>query len=255
MRWIRRAIDVLERITETQEEAIESASEHAAASIGGGGVVFTFGTGHSRIPVEELFPRYGSYPGFVPVVELSTTFYTQVAGANGMRQAMFIENIEGLADQILANYAPRPSDSAIVFSAGGLNAVPVEMAQGLRKAGVTVIAVTSLRETAAGEPRHGGGTRLCDHADVVIDLCTPVGDALCAIEGMDEPVGPSTTLAAVAIVNEIKVRTARRLVAAGQVPPVITSARLVGAERSGDLFEAAYLEHARRAAGVLRGVE
>jgi uncharacterized phosphosugar-binding protein len=252
MSWISEAMKVLAAIEETQQDALEAASEQAANSIAGGGVVFTFGTGHSRIPCEEMFPRYGSFPGFMPITELSTTFYTQVAGANGMRQAMFLENVEGLADKILANYAPRPTDSAIVFSAGGLNAVPVEMAQGFRKAGVTVIAVTSLNETKAGEPRHSGGTRLCDNADIVIDLCTPVGDALCQVDGLDTPVGPGTTLAAVAVVNEIKVRTARWLTDAGQPPPVITSARLAGPERSEALFEAAYLDHARRAADVLR---
>jgi uncharacterized phosphosugar-binding protein len=255
MSWIQQAMTVLATIEQTQQGALEEASRHAAASIGAGGVVFTFGTGHSRIPVEEMFPRYGSFPGFLPITELSTTFYTQVAGANGMRQAMFLENVEGLAEKILANYAPRPTDSALVFSVGGHNAVPVELAQGLRKAGATVIAVTSLRETMAGPPRHSGGTRLCDHADVVIDLCTPVGDALCQVEGLSTPVGPGSTLAAVAVVNEIKVRTAALLTAAGQPPPVITGARLVGADRSEELFEAAYLEHARRAAGVLRGVQ
>ena len=255
MSWIQRAMSVLATIEETQQDALDAASSHAAASIGAGGVVFTFGTGHSRIPVEEMFPRYGSFPGFLPITELSTTFYTQVAGANGMRQAMFLENVEGLAARILANYAPRSIDSALVFSAGGHNAVPVEMAQELSKAGVTVIAVTSMRETMAGPPRHSGGTRLCDHADIVIDLCTPVGDALCQVEGLSTPVGPGTTLAAVAVVNEIKVRTARLLTAAGAPPPVITGARLVGADRSEQLFEAAYLEHARRAAQVLRGAQ
>jgi uncharacterized phosphosugar-binding protein len=252
MKWIRRALELLGEIERTQEEALSEAARIASNAIGGGGVVHTFGTGHSRMGVEEMFPRYGSYPGFHPIVELSTTFYTQVAGANGMRQAMFIERVEGLADTILANYELRPSDAAIVFSVSGLNAVPIEMAMGLRKAGLPVVAVTSLRESLAVEPSHPSGTRLADHADVVIDLCTPVGDALCEVEGLAEPVGPGSTVAAVAVVNEIKVRTAGLLVAGGWTPPVISSAKLVGKSRSEELFEAAYLEHARRAASVLR---
>ena len=75
----------------------------------GGGLVHLFGTGHSRIPVEEMFPRYGSYPGFHPIVELSMTFHTQVVGANGQRQAMFIERVEGLAETILSNFELRPA--------------------------------------------------------------------------------------------------------------------------------------------------
>ena len=79
----------------------------------------TFGTGHSRIAVEEMFPRYGSYPGFNPIVELSMTFHTQVVGANGQRQAMFIERMEGLAETILGNFDLHPPDAMMVFSASG----------------------------------------------------------------------------------------------------------------------------------------
>lgn len=252
MRWTEQARRILDDLDRTQQAPIEEASRIAARSIGAGGVVHAFGTGHSRIPIEELFPRYGSYPGFIPLAELSMTFHTQVVGANGQRQAMFIERVEGLADVILANFELRPADSMIIFSATGLNAVPIEMAMGARKSGLPVIAVTSLAAANAGEPRHSSGTRLADHADVVIDLCTPVGDALCAIDGLDTPVGPGSTLAAVAIVNDIKVRTAELLVAAGRMPSVLTSAQLIGADGSAALFEDAYLDHAARAAAVLR---
>jgi uncharacterized phosphosugar-binding protein len=250
--WIRQGIELLESIADSQDAAIDAASRLAADAIAAGGVVHTFGTGHSRIPVEELFPRYGSYPGFHPIVELSMTFHTQVVGANGQRQAMYIERVEGLAAKILENFVLRPVDAAIVFSVSGLNAVPVEMARELRRAGVRVIAVTSLAESRADPPRHSSGTRLCDHADVVVDLCTPVGDALSTVDGLAEPVGPGSTLAAVAVANELKVRTARLLAAAGHPPHVLTSARLVGPARSAELFDAAYAEHARRAAAVLR---
>src|SRR3954466_9581370 len=83
-------------------------SRLCADAIAAGGLVHLFGTGHSRIPVEEMFPRYGSYPGFNPIVELSMTFHTQVVGSNGQRQAMFIERVEGLAERILANFALEP---------------------------------------------------------------------------------------------------------------------------------------------------
>jgi uncharacterized phosphosugar-binding protein len=126
------------------------------------------------------------------------------------------------------------------------------MAMGARGAAIPVVAVTSLAETLAGSPRHSTGTRLIDHADVVIDLCSPVGDALCSVDGLPEPVGPVSTFTAVAVVNEIKVRVAHLLAARGIVPPVITSARLVGPERSEQLFDAAYLEFAQRAVGTLR---
>src|SRR5437667_3390305 len=148
--WIDAGIGIWQTIRDTQADAIERASEVCAEAIGAGGFVHLFGTGHSRIPVEEMFPRYGSFPGFHPIVELSLTYHTQVVGANGQRQAMFIERVEGLAERILANFALDPSDVMIVFSAGGLTAVPIEIARGARAQGLTVVAVTSVRQSFAG---------------------------------------------------------------------------------------------------------
>jgi uncharacterized phosphosugar-binding protein len=244
--WMAPARALLDRLEETQAPALERAADLCADAIAGGGLVHMFGSGHSRIAVEEMFPRYGSYPGFNPIVELSMTFHTQVVGANGQRQAMFIERMEGLGEQILQNFALAPPDAMVVVSATGLNAVAVEVALGARARGLPVIALTSVEASEAGEPGHSSGTRLHEHADVVLDLCTPPGDALVAIDGLDTPVGPGSTVAAVALVNELKVRTAALLHARDALPPVLTSPALVGAEGSRALFEAAYDEHGRR---------
>jgi uncharacterized phosphosugar-binding protein len=252
MTWIDHALGLLTRIQDEQSGPLEAAATIAADSIGGGGVVHTFGTGHSRIPVEEMFPRYGSYPGFHPIVELSMTFHTEIAGANGQRQAMFIERVEGLAEVMLSNFALRPTDSIMIFSASGRNAVPVETAIIARRAGLKVIAVTSLVEARSVPATHPSGTVLADNADVVIDLCTPLGDAVMDVEGWSEKVGPVSTIANVAIVNTIKVLTAQKLAERGVELPVLTGAQIVGPDRSADLFERAYLEHARRKAEVLR---
>jgi uncharacterized phosphosugar-binding protein len=249
--WMEAAAALLDRVATTQGPAIEEAAALCADAIGGDGLVHLFGTGHSRIPVEEMFPRFGSYPGFHPIVELSTTFHTQVVGANGQRQAMFIERVEGLAEVILSNFRLGPPDVMIVFSASGLSANPIEMALGARRRGLPVVAVTSVAQTMAAASTHSTGTRLLDHADVVIDLCTPAGDALVMIDGLETPVGPGSSLAAIAVVNELKAQTAALLVERGAMPPVLTSAALVGAEESARLFDAAYDEHARRLAAAL----
>jgi uncharacterized phosphosugar-binding protein len=198
-----------------------------------------------------MFPRYGSYPGWNPMVELSMTFHTQVVGSNGQRQAMFIERTPGLADVILSNFTFGPKDVLVVFSAGGTTAVPVEMARGGRDRGLRVVAVTSVEGSLAAPVEPAVGSRLLDEADLVIDLCTPEADALVTIDGLDTPVGPGSTIAAVAIVNALKVRTAELLTARGAMPPVITRASVVGEARSRTLFDEAYREHARRIARAL----
>jgi uncharacterized phosphosugar-binding protein len=250
-RWIDDAVELLRRIESTQAKGVEQASQWCAEAIADGGLVHLFGTGHSRIPVEEMFPRYGSYPGFNPMVELSMTFHTQVVGSNGQRQAMHIERMPGLAEVILSNFSYLPRDVMMVFSASGLTAVPVEMARGARARGLRVIAVTSVTQSQSSEPDAAAGARLMDEADLVLDLCTPVADAMIEVEGLETPVGPGSTVAAVAIVNQIKVRVAELLVERGAMPPVITRGAVVGEERSRQLFEEAYREHARRIARAI----
>jgi uncharacterized phosphosugar-binding protein len=250
-RFFKEAQDLLAAISSSQGDAIEQASHWCADTIGGDGLVHLFGTGHSRIPVEEMFPRYGSYPGWHAMIELSMTFVGEAVGTNGQRQAMFIERVPGLAEVILANYDFGPNDLMMVFSASGLSAVPVEMARGARQRGMRVIAVTSVAQSMSADADPAAGARLLDEADLVIDLCTPPADALVSIENLATPVGPGSTIAAVAIVNSIKVRVAELLVERGQMQPVITRAAIVGQEQADGLFEQAYREHARRLASVI----
>jgi len=249
--WLREAQTLLERITTSQTEVMEAAAQLCAQAIAADGLVHLFGTGHSRIPVEEMFPRYGSFPGFNPIVELSMTFHTQVVGSNGQRQAMFIERTPGLAEVILDNFSFGPHDVMMIFSANGLSAVPVEMARGARRRGMKVIGVTGVAQSHGGEPDPAVGARLLDESDLVIDLCTPEADAMVLVPGLDTPVGPGSTLAYVAIVNSLKVRIAQLLVERGVAPPVITRASVVGTERSRALFDSAYREHARRVARAI----
>src|SRR5204863_6523342 len=123
-------------------------------------MVHVFGSGHSRIMVEEMWPRYGSFPGFNPIVELSMTFHNPVVGANGQRQAMFIENVPGLAERILRNFDLSEKDSALVISSSGCNVVSIEMAQNFQARGIKTVAIISKRHSEATATRHAGGKKL-----------------------------------------------------------------------------------------------
>ena len=80
-----------------------------------------------------MWPRYGSFPGWNPIVELSLTFHNLATGANGQRQAMYLENVSGFAVRILRNFDVTDEDSALVISSSGTNVVPVEIAEELKK--------------------------------------------------------------------------------------------------------------------------
>ena len=231
-----------------QADAIHKAADWFAETILAGRMVHLFGSGHSRIMVEEMWPRYGSFPGFNPIVELSLTFHNPVVGANGQRQAMFLENTPGLAKRILRNYDLSPTDSAFVASSSGCNVVPIEIAQEFQQRGVKVVALISRQHSEASDSRHASGKKLQDFADLVLDTGAPVGDAMTAVDGMDTPVSPGSTVGGCMIVNALKAEVAERLVKVGQLPTVLTAGALVGNERATVLFEAAYDEHARRLA-------
>ena len=231
-----------------QEETIAEAANLFAETILAGRMVHCFGSGHSRILVEEMWPRYGSFPGFNPIVELSLSFHNLVVGANGQRQAMFLENVHGLAARILRNYDLSPKDTALVASSSGCNLVPIEMAEEFKRRGVKVVAIISKAHSEASRSQRRDGRKLQDFADVVLDTGAPAGDAMIEVPGLETPVGPGSTIGGCMLINAIKVEVAALLTEAGKPPTVLTAPALVGNEKASQLFESAYDEHARRLA-------
>jgi uncharacterized phosphosugar-binding protein len=233
---------------QAQLPAIGQAADWFAQTILDGRMVHVFASGHSRIMVEEMWPRYGSFPGFNPIVELSLTFHNPVVGPNGQRQAMFLENVSGLAERILRNFDLSPQDSALVISSSGCNVVPIEIAELFRRRGLRVVAIVSRRHCDASRSNDPRGKKLPDFADVVLDTGAPPGDSMVKIDGLDTPVSPGSTIGGCLLVNAIKAEVADRLTRAGHPPKVLSAAAVVGADKARELFEAAYDEHARRLA-------
>ena len=245
--YLQRCRELIDRVA-AQEGVIGLTADLFAATILAGRMVHLFGSGHSRILVEEMWPRYGSFPGFNPIVELSLSFHNLVVGANGQRQAMFLENVPGLAERILRNYDLSPMDTAMVVSSSGCNVVPIEMAEQFQKRGVKVVAIISRAHSEASTSQRADGRKLQDFAHLVLDTGAPVGDAMVQVPGLDTPVAPGSTVGGCLLVNSIKAEVAARLTQAGQPPKVLTAGVLVGRTRATELFEAAYDEHGRRLA-------
>lgn len=231
---------------------IQKAADWFADTILAGRMVHLFGSGHSRILVEEMWPRYGSFPGFNPIVELSLTFHNLVVGANGQRQAMFLENVSGLAGRILRNYQLSDKDTALVVSSSGTNIVPVEMAEGFQAKGIKVVAIHSKQHGEASTSKREDGKTLTDFADLVLDTGAPMGDAMVKIEGMEMPVAPGSTVGGSLLINSIKAEVAKRLTEAGQPPLALAAANILGKDKATEVFEAAYDEHADRLSRLYR---
>ncbi|GAB2573409.1 sugar isomerase domain-containing protein [Spirosoma areae] len=245
--YIQKCRQILDTV-EAQTLQIQQAAQWFAHTILAGRMVHVFGSGHSRIMVEEMWPRYGSFPGFNPIVELSLTFHNLVVGANGQRQAMFLENVPGLANRILRNYDLSEQDSALVISSSGCNVVPIEMAELFQQRGVKVVALITKEHAEKSTSKRADGKKLSDFADLILDTGAPVGDAMIQVPGLDTPVAPGSTVGGAVLVNSLKAEVARLLTEAGRPPKVLSAGVVVGAERAVDLFESAYDEHAHRLA-------
>lgn len=237
-----------------QETSIIKAAEIFTQTIAAGRMVHVFGSGHSRIMVEEMWPRYGSFPGFNPIVELSLTFHNLVVGANGQRQAMFLENVPGLAAQILRNFDTSTLDTALIISSSGCNVVPIEMAEIFQQKGIKVVGIISRLHAEASTSKRADGKKLQDFCDIVLDSGAPVGDAMMYVQGLDTPVAPGSTVGSCMIINSLKAEVAARLTSRGLPPKVLTAGAIVGTERATELFQAAYDEHAHRLARLYENV-
>jgi uncharacterized phosphosugar-binding protein len=244
---VRAAIDAIEA---TQLPLVREAGALFARAILQGRLVHVFGTGHSRMAVEEMFPRYGSFPGFHPIVELSMTYHNAVVGANGQRQAMFLENVQGFGPVLWRNFATSPDDALLAISTSGCNAVTIDVALEAKRLGMKVVALTSLAHATASTSRHESGQKLHEVADIVLDQQAPAGDSAVWVDGLETPVAPISSVSGCVIINLIKAEVARLLTEAGAPPKVLTAACHVGADRARELFEETYDDYRRRV-GVL----
>jgi uncharacterized phosphosugar-binding protein len=241
------AREIISKIEKTQAAALRQVADLYAHTIAADGLVHLWGGGHSSMGVQETFPRIGSIVGFHPIVELPITYYTNVVGTSGLRQALFLERVSGYAEAVLDNYEFGPNDCFVVISSTGINSVAVEMALGAKRRGMPVVAITSLAHQAKTISRHSSGKKLGEVADFVIDNCTPPGDASIKVEGCDYPTSSTSSLGVIVIVQALNAMVAERLIKLGHKPLILASPHFVeNEEESRRNIEEYYKEFRRR---------
>ena len=213
---------ILERIQSEQADEVERAGRLVAEALAAGGIVHTFGTGHSHLIADEAFFRAGGIAAINPILDERLIFL------KGALESTRAERESGLAQGLIELEIVRPEDVAIIISNSGRNAAPVEMALEMKARGVKVIAITNLQQSRASAPRHSSGKRLYELADVAVDNCVPVGDALLAVPGLNSRLGPSSTVAGAAVINSIIIEAVAELLRRGEAVPVLPSANVEG---------------------------
>jgi len=221
--------DVLAKIHATQQGKLEKAAEAMATAIAAGKRVYLYGSGHSVIPVMDIFPRYGSFVGFFPLYD-PRLMWSNVVGPGGARELLWLERKEGYAEVFLQSYPLEAGDVIIVFSHGGLNAAPIDAALYAKKKGLTVITVSSLANAKAAKATHSTGKTLPDVADIAIDNCVAPEDSQVDI-GRPEKVAAGSTMAVVFVAMSLVAETGARLVAKGHDPVTFVSPNVPGIEK------------------------
>ena len=224
--YLHRLVELIERAGTTNDDNLDVVSERFASTLADGGLVHLYGSGHSVLPCQEAFPRYGSYVGFNPLTDPRTMWHN-VLGAGGVRELLWLERTEGYVDKFLAHQPLNAGDCLVVYSHSGRNAAGIDVALYAKQRGLFVVAVSSganLDQPAT----HSSGQRLGDVADVLIDTGAPVEDAIVPIDGWSRPVAGASTVLAMILTHELIARTAAALAARGVELPTFASPTIPG---------------------------
>jgi uncharacterized phosphosugar-binding protein len=241
-RYYESVTTILRRIHSTQLPKLREAGELLAGCIAGGGRAYLFGSGHSVLPVMDVFPRYGSFVGFYPLYD-PRLMWSNVIGPNGARELLWLERREGYVEQFLQSYPMGAQDCLIVFSHGGLNAAPIEAALYAHQRGARVVSVSSLENARTATKTHSSGKALSDVADIAIDNCVAPEDAQVDV-GRPEKIGAGSTMAAVFVAMAIVSETGARLAAAGHELTTFVSPNVEGVSKDHNFR--VFDEYARR---------
>lgn len=216
-KYLEAAQTVLNRI---DLESVRRVAALIAESIGAGGIVHLFGSGHSSLLAQEVFYRAGGLIAINPVLDPRLGFE-----GGAVESTEFERSLEG-ARELSERAGFQSGDAGIVISNSGRNALPIEMAVRMKQAGMKVIALTNLEQSQSAESRHPSGQRLFEVADEILDNHCPAGDAAVNIPGILHAIGPLSTVAGAAILHSVLLEAAAALLRKGISPGVLASANV-----------------------------
>jgi len=236
---------IMARVGQQASGPVQRAADLVVASLRAGGVVQAFGTGHSEALAMELAGRAG---GLVPTNRISLRDVVIFGGeppevlGNGL-----LERDPSIAHRLYDLAAFSADDVVVIGSNSGVNGAVVEFAQLVKERGHRLIAITSFTQTAAVDSRHPSGAKLIDHADVALDNGAPYGDALLPLPGGGTVCAVSSITAAL-LAQLVGAEVVRRLLEAGEAPPIYLSANVPGGYEHNSVLEGRYAGRIRRTA-------
>jgi uncharacterized phosphosugar-binding protein len=224
--YISRLSELIQRASKTNAAAFDSVAKRLAETLHNGGLIHLYGSGHSVLPVQEAFPRYGSYVGFNPLTDPRVMWHN-VLGPGGVRELLWLERTEKYAEKFLDHQPLNAGDCIIIYGHSGRNASGIDAALYAKNRGLFVVAITA-KANLDKPASHTSGKRLADAADAVIDTGAPIEDAIVPIEGWSRPVAGSSTVLAMIMTHELIARIAKELSRRGVELPTFASPTIAG---------------------------
>jgi uncharacterized phosphosugar-binding protein len=222
--WLQ-LLHMQEELLTTQAEAIQQAAQVCAECIEYGGVIHTFGSGHSRAFAAELVHRAG---GLAPINRID---FEDLAlyGDWPLERARSLECERDLTAgaTLLSYHQIEPHDVFFVASQSGVNAAVVEYALQIKQRRHQLIVLTSLKHTRQTPSRHPGGQKLYELADIVIDNCTACGDTLLAVP-TSEQISSASSLIGVLVAQLLNSEIVNVLQLRGKEIPAFVSDNIEG---------------------------
>lgn len=216
--YLKNIYSLLEKLENTQEEIIDRVSAACAESICHGGLLYFFGTGHSHMIAEEPFYRAGGLACVYPILETDLMLHEGASKSSGY------ERLEGLGNLVVSDSGLGKGDVLFIASNSGRNSAVIDAAMEAKRRGAITVAITSMNHTTQVTSRHSSGRNLHQVCDYVLDNGGEVGDASVELEGLDQKIGPTSSVIDITLVNLILVNTVERLLEMGMKPPVFMSA-------------------------------
>jgi len=205
---------IIKKIEETQNEAVMKAANLLADVTQNNGIIYGFGTGHSHLVVEDAFWRAASPANYAAIIEPSST------GTFEITKSYLMENTYDVGRYVIDYHRITKNDCIIIVSNSGNNIAPVDAALRAKEKGIPIIAITAVEYGDYLTTKHKSGKKLKDIADIVLDNCSLIGDAVAEIEGFVMKVGSSSTIPMILLQNIILTQMVEVLVERGFTPDV-----------------------------------
>jgi uncharacterized phosphosugar-binding protein len=238
------AEEAVRRVAREQADAVAAAADLVVEGLRAGGVVQTFGTGHSQALAMELTGRAG---GLVPTNMIALRDLVLLGGEPP--ELLFTEHLErnpAVGRRLYDLAGVWPSDVFVMASNSGGNGSVVELAHVVKEHGHPLVVITSMAHSSRVTSRHPSGHRLFELADVVLDNGAPYGDAV--LTTGDITVCAISSITAALLAQMIVAEVVRTMLAAGETPPVYVSSNVPEGDAHNDALEARYAGRIRRPA-------